>query len=117
MGGLATEPLPSQGSPIEGDKFRRGYITSAILGADSLVRGGGGGKNRHGWEMVKKDARHTNTPPGGGSIQMLTIAVFCPHGVRTTASAGALHISHAQTSMTLLNLTSAMGNASCTPQG
>ena len=34
MGGLATTPLPSQGSPIEGDKFRRVYITPRLLGID-----------------------------------------------------------------------------------
>ena len=39
------------GSPIEGDQIRSGYITPAFLGADCLVRGG---KNRHGWGMVKK---------------------------------------------------------------
>ena len=30
-------------SPLEGDKFRRVYITPVFLGADSLVRGRGGG--------------------------------------------------------------------------
>ena len=50
--------MPSQGSPIEGDKFRRVYITPEFLGADSLVVGGGG-RDRHGWEMVKKKRCHT----------------------------------------------------------
>ena len=30
---------------------RNGYITPSFLGADCLVTGG---KNRHGWEMVKQ---------------------------------------------------------------
>ena len=72
---MATSPLPSQGpiggrigyitpafsgSPIEGDNIRSGYITPEFLGTDSLVRGG---KNGHGWGVVKKDAQLANTPP------------------------------------------------------
>ena len=32
VGGMATKPLPSQGSPIEGDKIRNGYITCVLGG-------------------------------------------------------------------------------------
>ena len=35
--------VDSNNAPHEGDKFRRGYITLAFLGANSLVAGGGGG--------------------------------------------------------------------------
>ena len=66
MGRLATKPLPSRGSPIEGDKFRRVYLTPELLGADSLVRGGRGGKNRHGGEWSNTGVHHLppHCPPG-----------------------------------------------------
>ena len=54
VGGLATSPLPSRGSPIEGDEIRSGYITPAFFGADCLVVVGGGGENRPGWGLLKK---------------------------------------------------------------
>ena len=69
---------------IEGDKIRSGYITPAFVGADCLVRGG---KNRHGWGMVKKrcpaHARLSNTPPLHGALQRI-------RGNNTQGLAGAL---------------------------
>ena len=58
--------VPQVDCTIKGDKFRRGYITPELLGADSLVRGGGGG-GRDLLERGGRGSRGEGSPPRAGT--------------------------------------------------
>ena len=104
VGGMATSPLPSQGSPIEGDQIRSGYIIPGFLGADCLVREG---KNRHGWGMVQKNcparARRANTPPKGKTMHCCAhcVHICCqnPHSICINTMSSPEHTKMLQSTM------------------